>query len=112
MNTAKQNRRSRDAGCWMLDARCWSSAIGYWMLDVGCWMLDVPGSRFEVQGSRFKVQGLPQQTAKNARNFACAALPDSLSSPRSFAAIVSRVAPTPARWMLDVGCWMLDVPGS
>jgi hypothetical protein len=69
---------------------------------VRCSMFDVPGSWFKVQSSMFnahpssvavllrRVEGLPQQ---NATAVAGVALPDSLSSLRSFAAIVSPLAP-------------------
>ena len=79
-------------------------APGTWKLEVGCWMLDVPGSQlnaqrstlnaqrstFNVQGSTFNVQRLPQKNAKDAAGIA---LPGSLSSLRSFAAIVSPATP-------------------
>jgi hypothetical protein len=51
----------------------------------------VQGSRFKVQDSKFAVQGLPQKNAKNTKDAAGIALPGSLSSLRSFAAIVSPV---------------------
>src|SRR5438094_9443450 len=55
--------------------------------------LNAQRSTLNAQRSRFNVQLLPQKNAKHAKDAAGIALPGSLSSLRSFAAVVSPATP-------------------